>query len=617
MRSSCSCAWLPFFNNTLSPEREDCLGFARDELALGLRGLGLSVPVSLNQTGDGEGFSIQADGEGWSVSGGEQGLLYGVYRLLIRLSGGLDPALPLTQPRFELRMINHWDNPSGLVERGYAGHSLFFSNGVFSYLPERVRLYARLLCSIGINTVCLNNVNVHTPADRFIMPEYLPELAKIASLFRPFGIRLLVAVDYSLPARFEPGTADPLDPAVQAWWKKTIDRVYQTIPDLRGFLIKADSESRPGPYLYGRDHAQGAKLLSVPLAKHGGILVWRCFVYNCKQDWRDTATDRPKAAYSNYTHLDGRFDANVILQIKYGPFDFQPREPLSPLLLAMPRTGKALEVQLAQEYTGQQIDLYYMPPQWEEMLADMKGANVRHICAVSNIGDDFNWTGHDLAQANLYAYGRMAWEGTACAARFGGEWIKLTYDLAMTEHDTLLDMLMDSREIYVQYTAPLGVCWMVTTQSHYGPQPEGYEYTAWGTYLRTTSDLLGTNRTETGTGFILQYPPAIQEKYADPAECDERLLLFFHRLPYTFRMRDGRTLIQRIYDDHFLGAARAGALTDRWMSLKGHIPEAVYAHALERFERQAANAREWRDIVNTYYFRYSRIQDERGRVIYE
>ena len=609
-------AWLPFFGVDIAPVEDDPARLARAELELGLKKLGRTLPVALENKGTGEHFGIHAEAAGYRITGGVQGLLYGVYRLLMALSAGRDPRVTSSAPYFALRMINHWDQMSGVVERGYAGDSLFFRDGRFKYDTARLRRYARLLCSVGVNVICVNNVNVHTPADLLILPEGLPDLAQAAALFRPFGIRLLVAVDYSLPTRHGLTTADPLDPGVQAWWEQTVDGVYQAIPDLCGFLVKADSENRPGPYMYGRDHAQGAGLLSKPLKQHGGVLVWRCFVYNCKQDWRDRDTDRPKAAYEHYAYLDGQFDDNVILQVKNGPFDFQVREPVSPLLLAMPRTVKALEVQLAQEYTGHQIDLFFMPPQWEDILRDLGGAAIRHISAVSNLGNDMNWTGHALAQANLYAYGRMAWDGAANAQESAEEWIRLTYGLTGASLQTLMRMLLTSRDIYEQYTAPLGVCWMVNTHVHYGAQPEGYEYTAWGTYLRTTHTHLGTDRTASGTGFILQYPQALQEAYRDPATCDEKLLLFFHRLPYTYRMRDGRTVIQRIYDDHFEGAARAEALCAAWASLEGRLPEDVYKNVRERLLLQKDNAREWCDIVNTYYHRYSLIDDEKRRVIY-
>ena len=610
-------AWLPFFEGAVSEYAGDKLAFARKELALGLEKLHFAKPVTLKTTADGDGYAIKQAADSYIISGGDTGLLYGVYAFLMKLHAKEAPETALTTPAFALRMLNHWDNMTGHIERGYSGGTFFYKDNRFCYDENRIKQYARMLCSIGINCISINNVNVHAPADEMILPTLLPEVKKLAAIFRPFGVRLLLAIDYSLPTRHGLTTADPLDKEVQAWWDKTIDNVYKEVPDLAGFLVKADSENRPGPYMYGRNHAEGAGLLSKPLKKHGGVLVWRCFVYNCKQDWRDTATDRPKAAYDNYAHLDGQFDDNVILQVKNGPFDFQVREPITPLFYAMPKTVKALEVQTAQEYTGHQIDLFYMPPQWKEYLQELGEFKPKHICSVTNTGDDKNWTGHDLAQANLYAFGRMAWTGEATPEETAKTWITLTFGLKGKAFETLQNMLLISRDAYEKYTAPLGVCWMVRTQGHYGVQPEGYEYTPWGTYLRTTHTHLGLDRTKTGTGYALQYPDAIRDAYVNLDTCDERLLLFFHRLPFTYRMKDGRTIIQRIYDDHFEGAEMAQGLLESWKTLKGEVPEESYENVLERFERQLINAREWRDVVNTYYHRYCLIEDEKGRKIYD
>ncbi len=610
-------AWLPFYQGKISPWGGNSAAFAQAELALGLYQLGSNLSVTLEQTNTKDGYEINKTEKGYCICGGETGLLYGIYAFLLKLSAKEEPETPFTAPKFALRMLNHWDNMDGHVERGYAGRSFYYEGGKFCYDEKRIALYARMLCSIGINCISINNVNVHAPADELILPSLLPEVKKLAALFRPFGIRLLLSIDYSLPTRHGLNTADPLDESVEAWWDAAIDNVYKEIPDLAGFLVKADSENRPGPFMYGRDHAQGAALLSKPLKKHGGQLIWRCVVYHCTQDWRDTATDRPKAAYDNYAHLDGQFDDNVILQVKNGPFDFQVREPISPLLYTMPKTDKALEVQLAQEYTGHQIDLFYMPPQWADYMQDLGGGVPSHICAVTNTGRDKNWTGHDLAQANLFAFGHLAWTGKADPGKIAKKWIKCTYGLDGKALSILESMLLISRDAYEKYTAPLGACWMVNTHIHYGVQPEGYEYTPWGTYLRTTHTHLGLDRTEKGTGYALQYPVPICERYSNLDTCDEKLLLFFHRLPFTYQMKDGRSLIQRIYDDHFEGADMAQSLMDSWQSLKGQIPEESYQNVFERLEKQVKNAIEWRDVINTYYHRYSGIGDKKGRKIYD
>ena len=329
-----------------------------------LNSAGVTAALREDRTlGDGYRIEPAADGS-FNIAGGPAGLLYGAYRLILDRLCGEETAAVSTAPKYGLRMVNCWDNMAGDIERGYAGRSLYFENGHFAYDPRRMRTLGRLLASCGLNVLCVNNVNVHEPAQR-LLEDFLPELADLADIFRPFGVRLMVSIDFSQPMRHGVPTADPLDPGVRNWWKETAARVYTVVPDLAGFLVKADSEGRPGPFTYGRNHADGANMLAEALKPYGGYVIWRCFVYNCRQDWRDTKTDRPKAAWEHYAFLDGAFAENVILQVKYGPFDFQVREPLSPLLLGMKQTNLAMELQLAQEYTGHQIDLYTMIPMWK------------------------------------------------------------------------------------------------------------------------------------------------------------------------------------------------------------------------------------------------------------
>jgi len=462
--------------------------------------------------------------------------------------------------------------------------------------------------------LCINNVNVHEPAQG-LLDEFLPDLSALADLFRPFGVRLMVSVDYSMPLRAGLSTADPLDPAVQDFWNRTAVRVYREVPDLVGFLVKADSEGRPGPFTYGRTHAEGANLLARALKPFGGALVWRCFVYNCRQDWRDTSVDRPMAAYDTYQPLDGQFEDNVILQIKNGPMDFQVREPLSPLLLSLQRTNLALELQLAQEYTGQQIDLYTMAPMWEEIFAELPPERLRAIAAVSNLGRDENFFGHPLAAVNFFGFGLLAWNPDVSSVEIVSQWIRLTYDLESGEAETLKRLLLESRGIYEKYTAPLGLGWMITPHTHYGPNPSGYEYDFWGTYHRASRDAVGIDRTKTGTGYLAQYPPDLQARYGNPTTCPSLYLLFFHRLPYDFVMQDGRTLIQRIYDDHFEGAAEAAEMEKALNRLPFSEPDREEIRRRAALQRE--NAENWRDVINTFFHRLSGVPDERGRKIYE
>lgn len=586
-----------------------------------------------------EGFRIRAEASGLSLTGGGPvGLLYGVFHLLRLLAtraplDGLDVA---EKPAAELRLLNQWDNADGSIERGYAGRSIFYRDGRIANNLDRVRDYARLAASVGINGISMNNVNVHRIETGFIAPEGLKDVARVADAFRPYGVRLFLSVNFAAP--IEVGglaTADPLDEGVRAWWRKTANDIYARIPDFGGFVVKADSEHRPGPFTYGRDHADGANLLADALSPHGGLVVWRCFVYNCMQDWRDRSTDRARAAYDHFTPLDGSFRDNVVLQIKNGPMDFQVREPVSPLFGAMTKTNQMMEFQITQEYTGQQRHLCYLVPQWKEALdfdthAKGPGSYVKRVAdgslfgskhagfaAVSNIGDDDNWTGHTLAQANLYGYGRLVWNPELSAEAIADEWIRLTFGNDDTVLTTIRGMLLRSWRTYENYTAPLGVGWMVAPNHHYGPDVDGYEYSRWGTYHFADRDGIGVDRTiETGTGYSAQYHPAHATIYNDVRACPDDLLLFFHHVPYSHRLQAGKTVIQHIYDSHFEGAEQAEALASEWLALEGRVDAERYAHVLERLREQAAHAKHWRDVINTYFFRKSGVPDERGRRIY-
>ena len=573
----------------------------------------------------GEGYMLERPEPGQiMIRGGKQGILYGTYEALFDLI--CEKPLPrgVKSPACSLRILDSWDNLDGSIERGYAGRSLWFEEGCFTYEPDRIRQLGRMLASTGINVLCINNVNVDAPA-RSLLGRLLPETAGFARLLRPFGVRLMLSVDFSSPLYMEAPdpdfvwkggagrTADPLDKNVSRWWSCFAERVYQAIPDLAGFLVKADSEHRPGPNTYGRNHAQGANMLAAALAPYGGKLVWRAFVYNCMQDWRDTQTDRPCAAYELYSPLDGMFADNVILQVKNGPYDFQVREPVSPLLLGMEKTKLALELQLTQEYTGHQIDLFAMPPLWREVFSRLGKDKIHAMAAVSNLGRDDNWTGHPFAALNLFAFGRYAWDPERNPEEVIRQWIRLSgYG---EDEEEMTDLLLSCSRTYEKYTAPLGLCWMVNPGGHYGPSPWGYEFQAWGTYNRADRDRVGIDRTAAGTGLLKQYPPELAAQYEDPAICPDEYLLFFHRLPYTFPMKDGRTLIQRIYDDHFEGYEEVLRMQKAVSGL--HLPERDRPAVQERMEGQVRNAREWRDVINTFFHRLSGIPDENGRKIYD
>ncbi|MCL2831651.1 MAG: alpha-glucuronidase [Treponema sp.] len=592
-----------------------------------------------------DGFLIKSDGKNLIIAGaGETGLLYGVFRFLMllglgRASGQIEIK---EEPASPLRIINHWDNIDGTVGRGYAGRSLFFENNNFEYDKDRIIDYARLLASIGINRIAISNVNVGKLEKCFITEQYLGELAKVAAIFRPFGIKLILSVSFAAPWSVgKLPTADPLDPDVIKWWKVQTDLVYKFIPDLAGYIVKADSEGEPGPFQYHRTQADGANLLARALKPHGGIMFWRCFVYNCQQDWRDQSQDRARAAYDHFMPLDGKFDDNVILQIKFGPYDFQVREPVSPLFGALKKTRHIMELQITQEYTGHQIDLCYLPWIWQDIMnfdtaygpdsriRDLIGkkfgstaaggagsASIEGFASIVNTGRDINWTGHTLAQANLYGYGRIIWNPGLSAGEIAREWSVLTFGPGPAAQ-TVEELQLKSYPAYQKYNAPFGVCFMVTPGLHYGPNVEGYEFDRWGTYHRADTQAIGIDRTQAGTGFTNQYPQSNAAMFADPLKCPEDLILFFHRLRYDFKMKNSETLLQNIYSTHFEGYDEVQAMLEKWISLEGSIDEEIYSSVLARFKRQLANAREWRDQVNTYFWRRTGIPDKYGRKIYD
>ncbi|SDT26482.1 alpha-glucuronidase [Actinoplanes derwentensis] len=570
--------------------------------------------------GDGDGFTLTGSGV---EADGPRGLIYGLFELA---RGGLPGRY---EPAFTRRMIDHWDNVDvhpvmGQVERGYSGGSIFWKDGVFlGSSPDglkRIRTYARLLAAAGINAVTVNNVNVHRTEAR-LLTDRRGEVAVIADQFRRYGIVTHLSVNFAAPVILgDLPTADPLDPRVQQWWAATSAQLVSDIADFGGYLVKADSEGQPGPFTYGRSHAEGANMLAAALTSRlvpslgalrtpGPVVHWRAFVYDHRQDWRDRTTDRARAAYDHFAPLDGLFADNVIVQVKHGPIDFQPREPLSPVLTAMPRTRLAVELQATQEYTGQQRHVCYLAPMWSEVLAQVDG----EMATVANTGDDIYWTGHPLAQANLYAAGRLAWNPDPIAVL--DEWIDLTFPRAPSRLRSILHELMDTSLLtYEQYTAPLGVGFMVRPGHHYGPDVDGYEYTPWGTYHFADRDGVGVDRTSaTGTAFAAQYP---HTWYESPATCPDELLLFFHHVPYTHVLHSGTTVIQHIYDTHFEGATRVESMRDLWRSAAALVDPDLHARVAARLDEQVRSATEWRDQINAYFHRKSGIPDAHGRRIH-
>ncbi|MCI1477079.1 alpha-glucuronidase family glycosyl hydrolase [Clostridium beijerinckii] len=592
----------------------------------------------------------------------DNGILYGVFALLrlFEQNKEIEKIEVIDNPKNVIRLINNWDNIDGTIERGFAGSSILFEScrnkNIMKEIMEviggitatnetlrkafnddykeaddlgRINDYARLLSSIGINGVVINNTNVHREETYFI-DDKITIVKVISEILGRWGIKTYISINFAAPITIgDLKTSDPLDKNVRKWWKKKAQFVYSIIPNLGGFMVKADSEGRPGPFTYGRNHAEGANMLASALAPYGGLLIWRCFVYNCKQDWRDHTIDRAKAAYDCFTPLDGQFLDNVYLQIKNGPMDFQVREPVSPLFGAMDKTNKLMEFQITQEYTGQQKHVCFLIPWWKEVLSTQTYANsdnvnenniskrIKGIAAIVNIGNDENWTGHFLAQANLYGYGRLAWNSDISSEEIVQEWIQLTFGDNTLVMKNVIYILMKSWETYEKYTSPLGIGWMVSPGNHYGPDVDGYEFSPWGTYHRSDCKGIGIDRTlENGTGYTSQYNEPLNSIYNNLETCPDELLLFFHHVPYTHVLTSGKTVIQHIYDTHFEGFEEVEKFIEKWKELEEIIDRNIYNRVIERLHIQLDSARDWRDQINTYFYRMSGIEDEKGREIY-
>ena len=566
------------------------------------------------------------------VGGDDRGVLYGAFALLRALAQGEDmgKANLHEKPAMPIRWVDEWDNADGSIERGYAGRSIFFDAGHVRDDLAPVGEYARLLASVGINGCNLNNVN---NASVFLNPEMLKGIARIAETMRPYGVRVGLSVDIASPEKIGGlKTYDPLDPAVKNWWSTKVNEIYDQIPDFAGFTVKADSEGQPGPASFGRTPADAANTLAAALAPHGGIVMYRAFVYNHHLDWRDPKADRARAAYDIFRSLDGKFAPNVVIQTKEGPIDFQVREPVSPLFGGLTQTSQAMEVQITQEYTGQQRHLVYLAPMWKQVLDfDMQVGGgytpVSEIIAgksfhrplggmvgVSGIGRDA-WLGSPLALANLYAFGRLAWNPELTPEEIATEWTRQTISLNPPVVRTVVTMLMQSWPAYEDYTGPLGLQTLTDiTGSHYGPNIESSERNGWGQWHKADHEGVGFDRSvSTGTGYVGQYSPGVAKMYESAATNPDDLLLFFHHVPYTYRLHDGKTVIQYLYDSHYEGAARAAQFLEDWKSLKGRIDPDLYANMLRRLEYQAGHAIVWRDAVVQYFLKLSGIPDDRGR----
>lgn len=602
---------------------------------------GICMKLDLSLTMGKEGYRFEAvNGKCTITASSELGLLYGAFALIRNLQTQKAANYDVwtyteeKEPTNPIRMINHWDNIEGQIERGYSGNSFFFKENEI-LINDRTTAYARMIASVGINAVAINNVNVKGAATQLISDRYYEKLQRLSEIFATYGVKLFLSINFASPIELGGlDSADPCNSSVCSWWTNKAKEIWENVPQLGGFLVKADSEGRPGPFTYGRTHADGANMLADAIGPYGGLVIWRCFVYNCQQDWRDTKTDRARAGYDNFMPIDGRFADNVVLQIKNGPMDFQVREPVSPLFGGLKKTNMLLEVQIAQEYTGQQRHVCYLIPWFKKILAfntycDEQNGTVADIIscktyknnhggmvAVTNTGDNLNWTGHDLAAANLYGFGRLAFDMELTAADIAKEWIIQTFGHKEKVLENVLKILMMSWPTYEKYTSPLGIGWMVKPNVHYGPDVDGYEYDRWGTYHKADHNGIGMDRTENGTGYCSQYNEPLASMYANRKTCPEELLLFFHHVEYDYVLSSGKTVLQHIYDTHFEGAADAEQFLELWKELQGLVDADVYQRVLDRFIHQKDHAKEWCDVINSYFYRKTMQPDQYGRPLY-
>lgn len=615
---------------------------AKQELENNWRGknVELKIDKSLNL---GEGYNINArpaqqgdniQYEATITASNPIGLLYGAYEL-IRLQNtdayntgsgnqqNFSKAIDETEkPQVGLRILNHWDNLDGSIERGYAGKSIFKweeiklgKNGkggsISKSLHDHLITYARANASLGINGSVLNNVNA---SPKMMTAEYINKVKAIANILRPYGIRVYLSINFASPmALGYTKTADPLDKKVQQWWKKKAKEIYATIPDFGGFLVKANSEGQPGPGDYHRTHADGANMLADAVKPYGGIIMWRSFVYGANHK----GEDRVKQAVSEFKGMDGKFRDNVILQSKNGPLDFQPREPYAPIFDNIKQTPQIAELQITQEYLGQSKHLTYLAPMWKEFFGFVNPDRLVGISGVANIGDDANWCGHPFSQANWYAFGRLAWNPSLTAEEIAHEWLVQTYENQDEKFTKPVEMMMmTSREACVNYMMPLGLHHIFKFDHHYGPEPDGFIASyplEWCPvyYHKADAQGVGFDRSSKGTDAVGQYPEPYRSMYDNIATCPEEYLLWFHHVPWTYKMKSGSTLWQELCMKYNMGVAMVEVYRDFWHTsakqyMKGHEQE--WQHTDSLLNVQLENAKEWRNTCLKYFQTFSKMK---------
>lgn len=600
-------------------DKDATLSIAKDELTKYYKGKEVSIRVDplLNL---GEGYMLT---DSSIIASSSIGILYGAYDLLrLQETGNLSHLSKTEKPAVNLRILNHWDNLDGSIERGYAGKSIWkwdeiildkageFKN-ISKDLRNRLITYARSNASIGINGAVLNNVNA---SPQMMTSEYLHKVKVIADIFRPYGIRVYLSINFASPmALGYTKTADPLDMKVQLWWKKKAKEIYASIPDFGGFLVKANSEGQPGPGDYHRSHADGANMLADALKPFGGIVMWRSFVYGANHK----GEDRVKQAVSEFKYQDGKFRDNVILQSKNGPLDFQPREPYAPIFDNIHQTPQIAELQITQEYLGQSKHLVYLAPMWKEFFRFVSPDKLKGIAGVSNIGDNANWCGHPFSQANWYAFGRLAWNPSISSEEIAHEWLIQTYECKDERFTKPVEMMMlTSREACVNYMMPLGLHHIFKFDHHYGPEPDGFkaEYPLeWCPvyYHQADSNGIGFNRSSDGTDAVGQYPEPYRSLYDNLATCPEEYLLWFHHVPWNYRMKSGSTLWQELCMKYNMGVAMVEVYRDYWHTaakqyMKGHEQE--WQHTDSLLNVQLENAKEWRNTCLKYFQTFSKMK---------
>lgn len=583
-----------------------------------------------------DGYSIKSNNQKIIISAGSDvGLLYGSYCLLRLQQTGADlTTLDIEElPSYDIRILNHWDNLDGSIERGYAGYSLWKWDELPNTLSPRYKEYARANASIGINGTVLNNVNA---SPNILKKDYLEKVKALADIFRPYGLKVYLSVNFSSPKVLEGlSNSDPLNPEVQKWWKAKAKEIYSLIPDFGGFLVKANSEGQPGPQDYGRTHADGANMLADVLKPYKGIVMWRAFVYNPSME------DRAKQAYQEFVPLDGQFRDNVIIQIKNGPIDFQPREPFNPLFGALRKTPAMVEFQITQEYLGFSNHLAYLATMFKETLdsdtySDGKGSTVAKITdgtlrpakttaisAVANIGEDTNWCGHHFAQANWYAFGRLAWNHQLSSNQIADEWIRMTFSKNNEFVEPVKNMMLSSRETIVDYMMPLGLHHIFAEDHHYGPEPWLSQAARedWTSVYYHKADTigLGFNRTRTGSDAVSHYFPPLNNIYNDISTCPENLLLWFHHVPWSYKMNDGKTMWDALCYKYDSGVQQVREYQKVWDRMEQYIDYRRFEEVQSKLKIQSRDAVWWRDACLLYFQTFSKkpIPYDLERPIYE